>query len=113
MKAAYLLGNLEVLQGLFLSDFDENDSIDVKLRNRLFIDRNYNMTKRISALITDNPDSQYFFTIGADHFYGDDGLITLLKGEGFTITRVEFDKCEECDTEEVRIEERCYFPYIK
>jgi len=113
MKAAYLLGDLEVLQDLSLSDYNENDPIDVKLRNRLIIDRNYNMTQHISELITDNPDTQYFFTIGAGHFYGDDGLLSLLEAEGFTITRVEFDKCEECDSGEVRIEGRCYVPYSK
>jgi uncharacterized protein YbaP (TraB family) len=113
MKTAYLLGDLEILQDLSLSDYDETDHIDVKLRNRLITDRNYNMTQRISELITDNPETQYFFTIGAGHFYGDDGLLSLLEDEGFTITRVEFDKCEECDSGEVRIEERCYAPYSK
>jgi uncharacterized protein YbaP (TraB family) len=113
IKNAYLFGDLELLQDLSYSDYDENNPIDVKLRNRLITDRNYNMTKRISELIIDNPNTQYFFTIGAGHFYGDDGLITLIEAEGFTITRVEFDKCEECDSGEVRIEERCYAPYIK
>lgn len=71
------------------------------------------MTQRISELITNNPDKQYFFTIGAGHFYGDDGLLSLLEEEGFTFTRVEFEKCEECDSGEVRIAERCYVPYSK
>lgn len=98
MKDAYLLGGLKNLQDLSFSDYDENDPIDVKIKNRL---------------ITDNPDTQYFFTIGAGHYYGDEELIALLEEEGFTITRVEFDKCEECDNGEVWIEERCYVPYSK
>ena len=113
MKAAYLLGDLELLEDLSISDYDENNPIDVKLKNRLITDRNYNMTQRISELIIDNPNTQYFFTIGAGHLYGDDGLISLLEAEGFKITRVEFDKCDECDSGEVRIEERCYVSYSK
>jgi uncharacterized protein YbaP (TraB family) len=113
MKSAYLMGDLELLQVLSLSDYDENNPIDIKLRNRLIKDRNYNMTQRIFELVINNPNTQYFFTIGAGHFYGDDGLITLLEGVGFTITCVEFDNCEECDSGEVQIEEKCYIPYSK
>ena len=113
MKDAYLLGDLKNLQDLSFSDYDENDPIDVKIKNQLITDRNYNMTQRISQLITNNPDTQYFFIIGAGHYYGDDGIITLLEEEGFTITRVEFNRCEECDSGRVLIEERCYIPYSK
>jgi uncharacterized protein YbaP (TraB family) len=83
----------------------------MKFIDNLLTNRNYNITQRISQLITNNPDTQYFFTIGAGHYYGEDGLITLLENEGFTITRVEFSVCESCDSGEVRIEERCYVPY--
>ena len=113
MLNAYIEGNLEVLQDMALAGIDENNPLDMKYINNLFTNRNYNMTQRISKLITDNPDTQYFFTIGAGHYYGDDGLITLLAEEGFTITRVRFDRCEECDSGEILIEERCYVPYIK
>jgi uncharacterized protein YbaP (TraB family) len=111
MLKAYIDGNLEVLQDLVLSGIDENDPLDVKFINNLLTNRNYNMTQRISQLITDNPDTQYFFTIGAGHYYGDDGLIKLLEDEGFTITRVAFSECKTCDSGEVLIENRCYVPY--
>ena len=111
MLNAYIEGNLELIQDLFLSGIDENDPLDMKFIDNLLTNRNYNITQRISQLITDNPDTQYFFTIGAGHYYGEDGLITLLENEGFTITRVEFSVCESCDSGEVRIEERCYIPY--
>jgi len=110
---AYLQGDLEILQDLSLSDYDENDPFDVKFKSRILTDRNYNMTQRISQLLTDNPDTRYFFTIGAAHYYGDDGLITLLENEGYMITRVEFSECEpcDCDSGEVEIDNRCYVPY--
>lgn len=112
MIDAYIEGNLEVLQDLMLSGFDENDPFDVKFKTNLIKNRNYNMTQRITQLITENPTTQYFFTIGAGHYYGEDGLIALLDNEGFIITRVQFNECDSCDPGETMINQRCYEPYI-
>lgn len=112
MLNAYIDGSLDVLQDLMLSGIDKNDEFDMRFINKSIIDRNFNMTKRIIKLITDNPNIQYFFTIGAAHYYGEDGLIALLENEGFTITRVEFNECDSCDIGETRINERCYEPYV-
>ena len=112
MLNAYIEGNLDILQDLMLSGIDKNDEFDMEFINKSIIDRNFNMTKRITQLIMDNQDTQYFFTIGAAHYYGEDGLISLLKNEGFTITRVEFNECDNCDIGETRINERCYEPYV-
>ena len=97
MIDAYIEGDLEILHNLTYADFDMNNPLEVKLRTQLFTDRNYNMVQRISQLITDNPDTQYFFTIGAGHYYGEDGILELLENEGFTMTRIEFNTCESCD----------------
>lgn len=111
MKDAYIEGDLEVLQDLMFSDFEENDPLYAKFKSLILTDRNYNMTQHITQLITDNPSNQYFFTIGAGHYYGDDGLIELLEDEGFTITRVQFNECDVCDPGEIMVEQRCYIPY--
>lgn len=112
MIDAYIEGDLEVLQDFMLSDFDESNPIDIKFKTLLLTNRNYNMTQRISQLISDNPDTQYLFTLGAGHYYGEDGLITLLENEGFTITRVQFNECNYCDPGEQMINQRCYEPYV-
>jgi len=112
MKDAYLEGDLEALQDLMYSDFEENDTLYEKFKTLILTDRNYNMTQRINQLITDNPDTQYFFTIGADHYWGEDGLITLLENEGFLITRVQFNECDSCNPGERMINQRCYEPYV-
>jgi uncharacterized protein YbaP (TraB family) len=112
MKEAYLDGNLEVLQDLLFSDYEENDTLDVNFKTRILTDRNINMTQRISKNITNNPDTQYFFTIGAGHYWGDYGIISLLENQGFTITRVEFKECNSCDSGERMINQRCYEPYV-
>lgn len=112
MLNAYIDGDLDELQDLMLSGIDKNDEFDMKFFNKSIIDRNLNMTKRIKQLITNNSDTQYFFTIGAAHYYGEYGLVALLEEEGFTITRVEFNECDSCDIGETRINERCYEPYV-
>lgn len=112
MKDAYIEGNLEVLQDLMFSDYEENNYLYVKFKSLILTDRNYNITQRITQLITDNPNTQYFFTIGAGHYYGEDGIITLLENEGFTITRVQFNECDSCDPGETMINQRCYEPYV-
>ena len=112
MKDAYLEGDLESLHSLAFS-YDETDNdLYGKFIDLIFTDRNYNMTQFITDLITNNPGTQYFFTIGAGHYYGEDGLLNLLENEGFTITRVQFDESDSCDPGEERINNRCYEPYV-
>ena len=112
MKDAYIGGNLETLQDLMFSDTEETTPLYVKFRTLMLTDRNYNMTQRIDQILTDNPDTQYFFTIGAGHYCGDDGIIKLLENKGYTITLIPFDERESCDPGETMINQRCYEPYV-
>jgi uncharacterized protein len=108
---AYINGDLQALQDLTFLEYDENDPYDVKFITLLLTERNINMAHKISDLLINKPETQYFFTVGAGHFYGEDGLISLLEDEGFTISRVEFNISEECDSGEIMIDGRCYIPY--
>ncbi len=110
--SSYLQGDLRELQNLSFIGYETNDSLYIKIRNKVVTDRNYNMTEDISNLIKNNLQTQYFFTIGSGHFYGDDGLLTLLENEGFTLTRVQFNTSESCDSGEKMINQRCYEPYV-
>ena len=89
MKEAYINGDIEVLHNMLIADYDEENPLDVKLWDQLITDRNTNMVFRIKENITNNPDDQFFFIIGAGHYYGDDGILQLLENDGFTITRVQ------------------------
>ena len=112
---AYLEGDLETFQEIEYQDYNVSDPLYEKLLRQILTDRNYNMTQRISYLITNNPDTQYFFTIGSAHYYGEDGLITLLENKGYNVTRVPFNECAscDCDKDETKIKDRCYIPYEK
>jgi len=110
-KTAYINGNLAALNALLITDYDETNPIDVLLWDRLITDRNINMSNRIAENITNNPNTQYFFTIGSGHYYGDDGILNLLTEKGFTVTRVEFNECTSCNMGYETINDRCYLPY--
>lgn len=108
---AYLQGDLNQIRDLVLTDFDENNPLDVKLKKLLLTDRNYRMKDRIIENITANPDKQFFFAIGAGHFYGEEGIINLLENEGYNATKVPFEECENCKPDEIKINNRCYMAY--
>lgn len=107
----YLDGDIEEIYDYSLSDYDQNDSIDVKLKNKLFINRNYNFTSRIIDNMTKNPEKTFFFAIGAAHFYGEEGVLQLLENEGCNITRIDFNKSGQCDPNQEQINGRCYYTY--
>lgn len=107
----YINGDLKETYEYSLSDYDENDSIDVKLKKQLYTNRNYNFTDRIIDNITKHPDESFFFAIGCAHFYGEEGVIQLLEKQGFNVSRVKFEKSSTCAGSIERINERCYYPY--
>lgn len=110
---AYLDGDLEAIMELENQDYNESDPLHNKILTRTLTNRNYNMSQRISDLISNNPDTNYFFTVGAAHLYGGEGVLQLLENEGYTITKVHFTKCSSCgcDKDETRINNRCYISY--
>ena len=110
--SSYINGDLHDLQNLSFIGADLNDPLFVKIRNKVVIDRNINMSEDITNLIQTNPDISYFFTIGAGHFHGENGLLNLLQDNGLILNRVEFDTSDECDIRERRINQRCYEPYV-
>ena len=110
LKNAYLSGDLRVLDEILNEDIDLSDPFDVELLNDILINRNYNMSSRIVDLIENNPDEQFFFVIGSGHFYGDEGIISLIEEQGFEITRVSFSESSECANGEL-IDNKCYIPY--
>jgi len=110
---AYLDGDLDAFLEIEYQGYDESNPLYEKLLTEILEDRNYNMTERISENIINNPDKQFFFTIGAAHFIGEDNIITLLEEKGYTVTQVSFSGCSKCgcDKGEEKINDKCYIPY--
>lgn len=111
LETAYLEGNLTALRDSLYYDYNESNLIDAKIWDLLITERNHRMTERIIDQITKNPETQFFFTVGAGHYFGEEGIIQLLQNQGYTVTRVTFEKCSQCDSSTVLIRNRCYYPY--
>ncbi len=83
LTKAYIEQDLKLLDELINEDTTEDDTFTQKV----LIDRNYTMQKRISADIL---KTKSFFAVGAGHLGGKEGLINLLRKTGFTVTHIPF-----------------------
>ncbi|WP_238884126.1 TraB/GumN family protein [Clostridium sp. YIM B02551] len=77
------------------TEYVEKMNDEVKSGDKMFRDyydamvtkRNLNMEAKIEEYLKSN--DKYFIVVGAGHVVGEDGLVTLLKDKGYTITRLE------------------------
>lgn len=81
MIKVYTAQDLKKLNDMINEYSTEGENFEEKL----LVERNHVMCKR---LIEDMKTSKNFIAIGAGHLSGKDGLIPLLKKEGFTLTPV-------------------------
>jgi hypothetical protein len=79
LVAAYVSGEDARVTRLLEEDFDPQDPLDVKVRQRLFTDRNARMADRITACLRAAPPRAYLFAVGAGHVVGADGLVARLE----------------------------------
>jgi uncharacterized protein YbaP (TraB family) len=87
LVTAYRAGNLDALSAL-LDDGTEDPVLARKFRDKLVVERNARMAKRIATIRRTRPTEVQFFAIGALHMAGNDGVPALLARDGFTVTRV-------------------------
>jgi hypothetical protein len=84
MVDAYLRDDLAVLSQLSNAQFDQ---LDVAIKDYfvgLGIEaRNHRMLENLLPMLR---DSRVFVAVGALHFAGAEGLVTLLRGQGYTLT---------------------------
>jgi uncharacterized protein YbaP (TraB family) len=75
---AYLNQSDKKLHKLIMES-DDNEEFMKKFIN----ERNHNMTKKILSFL---PNGGTFIVVGAGHLAGDEGLVNLLKTNGYTLT---------------------------
>lgn len=79
----YKTSNLVGIQELT----DEDDTLTMsKYKNLLLTNRNKNWISKIASFAKEQPT---FFGVGAAHLIGDEGVIQLLRKQGFTVTAVK------------------------
>ena len=79
MVSTYKSENIDSLFNFTLSYFDN----DQKMIDGLLLNRNKNWVKKIPEI---SKYKKIFYAVGAGHLGGDNGVIQLLKNEGFKVT---------------------------
>lgn len=82
---AYIDGDEEKIWEVAVKDYVENPEYRY-FYEKLFLERNINMAKKIKEFLKDN--KKYFVIVGAGHLVGEDSVIEILKREGFEVKRV-------------------------
>ena len=85
---AYLAGDLNDLMDHLMSYMKNNEFYE-QLLERLINQRNLKMSERMLSLVEQTPQEKYFFAIGAGHFWGEKGIHSILKQQGYNVDTVE------------------------
>ena len=85
----YLAGNEEDLLAFLFEIGPTDDAVVQKYMDRLLHQRNRLMAERIAAELRREPQTAYFFALGAGHLGGPDGVLARLRLLGFDVVRVE------------------------
>lgn len=88
LTRAYLSGEEEQVKEKMTEYEGQNKELYTKLMERLLDKRNVIMADRIDAMLKAQPTTIHMFAVGAAHYPGDKGILTLLKAKGYKISRV-------------------------
>ncbi len=83
---AYVSGDEEKISASIDKDYDPKNPVEVRLRQRLVLDRNHTMEERILSKTKDGTKS-WFFAVGCAHVIGPDGIVALLRAGGIKVER--------------------------
>lgn len=67
--------------------FTESFSEDPEYVQAMLIDRNIDMVDKIEGYLKSDKKEEYFIVVGAAHYLGEHGIVTLLEEKGYTVVR--------------------------
>ena len=86
LRVAYLDRNLKRLVEINEASMqDSNPQLAKDFNQKVIIDRNHRMAERMKSRLQ---EGNHFIAVGALHLPGEEGLLTLLSGQGYRVTRV-------------------------
>jgi len=86
VQAAYLDRNLKRLVEINETSMQgSNTQLAERFNQKVIIDRNYRMAERMKSRLQ---EGNHFIAVGALHLPGKEGLLTLLSGQGYRVTRI-------------------------
>ncbi len=86
LQTAYLDRNLKRLVEINETSMEgSNTQLADKLNQTIIIDRNHRMAERMKSRLQ---EGNHFIAVGALHLPGKEGLLMLLSGQGYRVTRI-------------------------
>jgi uncharacterized protein YbaP (TraB family) len=86
LRVAYLDRNLKRLVEINEASMqDSNPQLAKDFNQKVIIDRNHRMAERMKSRLQ---EGNHFIAVGALHLPGEEGLLTLLSGQGYRVTRI-------------------------
>ena len=82
LESHYLEQDLDAM----MNDFEEEGAVEAFMSNQLLDERNKNWVRILTKRLV---DEQLFIAVGAGHLSGENGLLQLLKNEGYSLTPLE------------------------
>jgi len=83
---AWRCGDLKTLQQILLEDYGSLLVNTDEIYEKLFFERNRKMAAKIKEYLKGN--GNYFVVVGAGHYLGEKGIVSLLKKEGYEVNRI-------------------------
>jgi uncharacterized protein YbaP (TraB family) len=83
---SWKLGDMALLEKILFEDTLSQYPSYEDIYDRLFYERNENMSQRIRELLQEK--GSYFVVIGAGHFVGEKGILRLLEDSGYDVKRL-------------------------
>jgi len=82
MFQAWQSGDAESFDRMMSVSVDDDPSLE-PIVDALITQRNYKMTDRIKGFL--QTDKNYFVVVGSGHVVGDEGIVTLLRNDGYKV----------------------------
>jgi uncharacterized protein YbaP (TraB family) len=85
---AYLAGDEQALSDKSTEGLDLSDPFIQKYLDTIMISRNHRMASRMASKIRAEPGKSFFFAVGSAHYPGDEGILALLRADGYIVSRM-------------------------
>jgi uncharacterized protein YbaP (TraB family) len=86
---AYVAGDTDALWALAEEQLDPPVPSVLEWWDAVYLQRNHRMVERLARETLADEDGVPFFAFGALHFLGPQGVVELLRAQGWTVTRVD------------------------
>ncbi|MDP8210909.1 MAG: TraB/GumN family protein [Candidatus Stygibacter australis] len=86
LMQSWIAGDDSTMYRLMNEEIKENPEL-TGYYDKLFTERNLNMTDKIEQYLTGDNKKEYFIVVGSGHYLGEDGIVNLLRERGYSVVR--------------------------